>query len=231
MNILIVNFDKCYNHGGVLQAWALQHVLLSMGHNVVKAEVPQNGMYPTNKLKQLWGYIKRIRRRYLIGDKSIYSKFNIYNNDPSYTMHHRVMQFIRKHIKTITVNSMDELRKEDYDAVIVGSDQIWRKRYARKHKLLTNQFACDNAFLAFTNGWNCKRISYAASIGVDYWEYTEEETKVLQELIRKFDAISVREDSAVELLHRHLDPSLKIEHVLDPTLLVDKEDYIRLYKE
>lgn len=231
MNILIVNFDKNYNHGGVLQAWALQHVLLSMGHNVVKAEVPQNGMYPTNKLKQLWGYIKRIRRRYLIGDKSIYSKFNIYNNDPSYTMHHRVMQFIRKHIKTITVNSMDELRKEDYDAVIVGSDQIWRKRYARKHKLLTNQFACDNAFLAFTNGWDCKRISYAASIGVDYWEYTEEETKVLQKLIRKFDAISVREDSAVELLHNYLDPSLNIEHVLDPTLLVDKEDYIRLYKE
>ena len=60
---------------------------------------------------------------------------------------------------------------------------------------------------------------------------TEEETKVLQKLIRKFDAISVREDSAVELLHNYLDPSLNIEHVLDPTLLVDKEDYIRLYKE
>ena len=231
MNILIVNFDKNYNHGGVLQAWALQHVLLSMGHNVVKAEVPQNGMYHTNKLKQLWGYIKRIRRRYLIGDKSIYSKFNIYNNDPSYTMHHRVMQFIRKHIKTITVNSMDELRKEDYDAVIVGSDQVWRKRYTVGLKLLTNESACDNAFLAFTNGWDCKRISYAASIGVDYWEYTEEETKVLQKLIRKFDAISVREDSAVELLHNYLDPSLNIEHVLDPTLLIEKEDYIQLYQE
>lgn len=231
MNILIVNFDKNYNHGGVIQGWALQHVLQRMGHNVVKAEVPQNGMYPQNILKQLWGYIKRLRRRYFIGDKSIYNKFNIYNNDPLYIIHHKVMQFTRNHINVITVNSMDELRKEDYDTVIVGSDQIWRRRYAQRHKLLTNQFACDNAFLAFTKGWDCKRIAYAASIGVDYWEYTDEETDVLRPLIKRFDAISVREDSAVGLLHSHLDPSLNIEHVLDPTLLVDKEDYIHLYQE
>ena len=231
MNILIVNFDKCYNHGGVLQAWALQHVLLSMGHNVVKAEVPQASKYPSHKLRIIWHIVKRIRRKYIIGDKTLEIFKEIRENNLEYQPNYKVMQFIQKHLNTITVTSMSELNEKDYDAVIVGSDQVWRKRYSAGQKLLTNESACDNAFLAFTNGWNCKRISYAASIGVDYWEYTEEETKVLQELIRKFDAISVREDSAVELLHRHLDPSLKIEHVLDPTLLIEKEDYIQLYQE
>ena len=137
-------------------------------------------------------------------------------------------RFIDKYLNTVRVDSMSELDGADYDAVIVGSDQVWRKAYT--DKLLTDKSASDNAFLAFTEGWNCKRIAYAASIGVDYWEYTREETTVLSDLIKKFDAVSVREDSAIDLIHKYLNPSLKIEHLLDPTLLLDKQTYIELFQ-
>ena len=47
-------------------------------------------------------------------------------------------------------------------------------------------------------------------------------------LVKKFDAVSVREDSGVDLCKRYLD--IDSEHLLDPTMLLKKEDYIRLFE-
>lgn len=232
MKILIVNFDKCYNHGGVLQGWALQQVLQSMGHQVERAQVPLPGKFPRFTFHLCLTLCKRLVKKYILGDRTVNVRVEFWENDIRYIPHQRIIKFIQSHIKTVTVRSMDELSGSSYDAVIVGSDQVWRRRYTCGEKLLTNQSACDNAFLAFTSDWNnCKRISYAASIGVDYWEYTEEETKILNKLIQNFNAISVREDSAVTLLHQYLDAKLKVEHVLDPTLLIDRQLYIDLIRE
>lgn len=231
MNILIVNFDECYNHGGIIQGWALQTTLQNMGHHVVRAHVPMPTKYPPHKLHLLWKIAKRIRRKYIIGDKSIEIFEEFRRNNLRYIPNHILLRFIKKHIHTVIANSLSELNGEDYDAVIVGSDQIWRRRYAHGQKFLTEKSSCDNSFLAFTNDWKCKRMAYAASIGVDYWEYTDEETKVFKPLIKAFDAISVREDSAVYLVHRYLDSSVPVEHVLDPTLLIEKKEYIKLFNE
>ncbi len=75
-----------------------------------------------------------------------------------------------------------------------------------------------------------KRIAYAASFGVDEWEFSEEETKTCRDLLQKFDAISVRENSAVLLCDKYLNRADAV-HVLDPTMLLDKEDYIRLVEK
>ena len=139
------------------------------------------------------------------------------------------ISFINKYLNIIRVNSLEELEGKDYDAVIVGSDQVWRKAYT--DTLLTNKSTSDNAFLAFTEKWNCKRIAYAASFGVDYWEYNEEETCVLRELIKKFDSVSVREDSAIRLIHNNLNSDIDVNHVLDPTFLISKEKYIDIVNE
>ena len=228
MNILVVNFDKNFNYGGVLQGWALQHVLESMGHTVVKAEVPLASKYPKQKFRLLLNIAKRIRRKYLIGDKSIDVFREFRENDIQYIPHKKIIHFMKSHINNVTVKSLNELNGSDYDAVIVGSDQVWRKKYMRNHLFLSNKSVSDNTFLAFTDNWHCKRIAYAASIGVDYWEYTDTETEVIRPLIQKFNAISVREDCAIKLLHENLDPTLNIEHVLDPTLLIDKKEYQKL---
>ena len=228
MNILVVNFDKNFNYGGVLQGWALQHVLESMGHTVVKAEVPLPSKYPKQKFRLLLNIAKRIRRKYLIGDKSIDVFREFRENDIQYIPHKKIIHFMKSHINNVTVKSLNELNGSDYDAVIVGSDQVWRKKYMRNHLFLSNKSVSDNTFLAFTDNWHCKRIAYAASIGVDYWEYTDTETEVIRPLIQKFNAISVREDCAIKLLHENLDPTLNIEHVLDPTLLIDKKEYQKL---
>ena len=74
-----------------------------------------------------------------------------------------------------------------------------------------------------------KRIAYAASFGVDNWEFSDEQTLICKELIKKFDAISVRESNGVSLCKEHFNVSAI--HLLDPTLLVQRQDYFDLCKK
>ena len=110
-----------------------------------------------------------------------------------------------------------QAKEGNYDAYVVGSDQCWRPRY---NEFLTSMF------LDFAKEEKPNRIAYAASFGTDQWEFTQEETLICSPLAQKFDFVSVREDSGVNLCKDHL--GVAAIHVLDPTLLLTKEDYILL---
>ncbi len=227
MNILLVNFVLRANHGGILQCYALQELLKSMGHNVVKPDLIEKREFQFSFILIL-KLIKRIFERFLLRkNNEIFVELN--NDRKNLLPRQNAISFINKYLNIIRVNSLEELDGNDYDAVIVGSDQVWRKPFT--DTLLTNKSTSDNAFLAFTAKWNCKRIAYAVSIGVDYWEYNEEETRVLRKLIKKFDAVSVREDTAIQLIHDNLNSDIVVNHVLDPTFLIPKEKYIDIVRE
>ena len=70
-------------------------------------------------------------------------------------------------------------------------------------------------------------LAYAASFGTDEWEYSKKQTKLCKELLKRFDAVSVREKSAVDLCMRHF--AREAFHVLDPTMLLSADDYIRQF--
>ncbi|MFU2362202.1 MAG: polysaccharide pyruvyl transferase family protein [Clostridiales bacterium] len=128
-----------------------------------------------------------------------------------------INQFINTYIHRRIVN-FESLTEGEYDAFIVGSDQVWRPSY--------NQHL-EQAFLNFTENWkNVKRIAYAASFGVDNWEFTKKQTEECKRLVQKFDFVSVREDTAVNLCKEHL--GIEATHVLDPTLLLSADDYQKL---
>lgn len=118
-------------------------------------------------------------------------------------------------------NNIDLVEPTDYDAIVVGSDQVWRYLYAT---IMCGSF--DKAFLNFTAGWNIKRIAYAPSFGLDTWEAPQELIPVISSLLKKFDAVSVRELSGVKLCEEVL--GVQAEHVVDPTLLLTHDDYERL---
>lgn len=110
--------------------------------------------------------------------------------------------------------------KGKYDAYVVGSDQCWRPCY--------NAFL-SSMFLDFVQDKQVKRIAYAASFGTDKWEFTPQQTAVCALLAKKFDMVSVREDSGVKLCKEHL--GVDAVHVLDPTMLLTKEEYIQLIEK
>lgn len=72
-------------------------------------------------------------------------------------------------------------------------------------------------------------IAYAASFGTSKWEYTKKQTRLCGELLRKFDLISVREESGIGLCHKHF--GVKANHVLDPTMLLSTKDYMYLVEK
>ena len=212
MKIGILTLPLHTNYGGILQAYALQTVLERMGHEVALIEgrpLDKTSYYA--KMRRFLSPLKRVVKLYLIPDKFT-------RDSERYTR-----RFISKWIKCDTFNSIDSIPANFYDAIIVGSDQIWRQPYV-ENSLFLNKI--ENAFLSFTHSWNVKRIAYAASFGTDIWEYDSNSTRICSDLIQHFDAVSVREESGILLCEKHLHHEAV--QLLDPALLLSREDYLKL---
>lgn len=220
MKIGIYTLPLNYNYGGLLQAYALQAVLERMGHEVVVIDRPY--IKKVNIFNHPRELLRRLKTKYIC-NKNI----RIFNESYEYKVYPAIevntRKFINQYIHHITIDNPNLLSKNNFDAIVVGSDQIWRAGILGNSK---NRY---NSFLEFAKDWDCKRIAYAPSFGVDTWEYSDDETKVCQRLIKSFDAISVREQSGIKLCKEHLYVDAK--RVLDPTLLLTKEDYIKLFHQ
>jgi len=123
--------------------------------------------------------------------------------------------------KTAPLRSSEEMfnATQDIDIVIVGSDQVWRIENTRGADL--------NYFLDFLE-WknNVKRISYAASFGTETWRGTPTETSKISHLLKNFTLVSVRETSGIKICAEQFNtPAVE---TLDPTLLLTRQDYIKL---
>lgn len=199
------------NYGGVLQNWALQQVLRELGHEPVTIDVlpyPDCYLFILSTLKSLllWPIPSRRRkfRRWSEGRIPLFEDF-----------------VNRQIVKTPVCRyySMRIVKMESLDALVVGSDQTWRPMY-NMGRLLPDMF------LRFASKFNGKKVAYAASFGVDKWEFTDRQTSICASLAKRFDAISVREMSGVKLCERYLGVDAIV--TLDPTLLVEKEAYAKL---
>lgn len=215
MKIAIMTQPLGKNYGGMMQAYALQKVLRDLGHDVTTIDYNYPEPSTFRKMARLpYRFLQK-----LTGKRK--APINLEANLP-YILEY-TQQFIKQNISMSEhIDNDADLSKhfDDnyYDVVVVGSDQTWRPQYS------PNIY---NFYLDFLKQHkNIKKIAYASSFGVDNWEYTEEQTAKCSELAALFDVISVREESGVELCKKHL--NVKSECVLDPTLLLTKEDYIEL---
>ena len=111
----------------------------------------------------------------------------------------------------------EELEKLDIDVWICGSDQIWNTE-------ITNGIN-KGFFLNFkTKG---KKISYAVSMGIP--ELPKEHEEEFEKCIKNLDYISVREETLKKYVEKFTDkPIIK---AIDPTFLLEKEDYDELIQE
>jgi hypothetical protein len=135
-----------------------------------------------------------------------------YNNDSIF--------FIQKHTQIRLIHkSFQEIKKNDYDILMVNSDQTWRK---------SNEYFYDIAFLKFAEKWSIPKFVYGASLGTDKWYLNKTDEKIAKFLLKNFTGISVREKGSVKIVEKHL--GIKPIFVLDPTLLIDKKYYLKLIK-
>ncbi len=213
MKVGILTLPLHNNYGGILQAYALSTTLKRMGHDVWVVNFYPNSKIPAWKFPLV--LMKRVASKYLLGKDEV-----IFKEKAIRDKNQKIQGFIDQYVQPLTrrlytTDDLSSLAKEGFGAFVVGSDQVWRERYNRP-------FA-SSYFLEFGDSKTVKKLSYAASFGVDKWEYDAATTTTLQSLAKNFTAISVREDSGVTLCKESL--GVSAEHHLDPTMLLSPSDY------
>lgn len=208
MRIGIITQPLLSNYGGLLQNYALQQVLIRMGHKPVTIDI-----FPNRN----WGE----RVKHIVWSFSHFRRPN-----PWYCIkrQRKAATFIRGNIHTTHIvhkYGVATTKLYKLNVIIAGSDQIWRPMY--------NEYYTDHLYdeyFKFVESSRIGKIVYAASFGTDEWEYSQEQTETCRLLIHKANAVSVREKSGVELCRQYF--GIEAQWVLDPTLLLDAEDYERL---
>lgn len=227
MKIGILTQPLHRNYGGILQNWALQQVLIGMGHRPEMIFLCW-GNRPRGKLLVLrcMSFVKCVVKKYLLGHKDVYLYW-IFN--PQYNPsvpQYADTEFVGRIHKTKQLPRDVDLAKfvssRDYAAFIVGSDQVWREDYSA---------SITRYFLDFLSEDDKRpRIAYAASFGKSKDYISPKNMPRCCELLHCFDAVSVREYEGLDILKRDLNYHRGIK-VLDPTLLLSVDDYRREIKD
>lgn len=217
MKIAVITLPLHTNYGGLLQAYALKSVLDEMGHEAEVVDI-RDKMPSPKGAGALFIYARRALVKLFkgAGAPEVFREIRYNRELPVLSSHTSV--FVADLIKPRVVGSYAEIREGEYDAFVVGSDQVWRPRYFGK---------IEDAFLAFAEDWAVKRVAYAASFGTDQLEYEYMQLEACARLLGLFDGVSVREDSAVGMCAEWLDCDRAV-HVLDPVTLLTADRYRKL---
>lgn len=124
---------------------------------------------------------------------------------------------------TLKIRNAAKLKflNNSFNTFIVGSDQVWNPKNTK-----------DYTYPYFLDFVQTRKniIAYAASFGSEKFLGNKKQIKKIKKLLERFDAISLRETSGVDLIHNTFSSDINCKAVLDPTLLVDFNDYENIIK-
>ena len=129
------------------------------------------------------------------------------------------LDFLKKTTNIRIISNFSEIKKDDYNILIVNSDQTWRN-WGNK------ELFYNIAFLKFAENWNIHKFTYGVSLGNPYLDVGINEIPIVKRMISNFSGFSVREKSSIGILNKTL--GIKAEHVIDPTLFFNKDFYLNL---
>jgi hypothetical protein len=226
MKIGILTFHYSINYGGVLQSQALYSTLKNLGYDVQiidfqpkeekiqKLSIANLGLRKSDLRK-----VKSIQYRAILNRLYTFFKYNK-------KVVKKFKQFLSNNCEIsprVDESNIAEFLS-NYDAIIVGSDQIWNPSQRKKAEY----------FLDYKN-YNGKRISYAADSTND--QVDESEDVKLKSSLNRFNHISVRNEHSAnfvnKIIHKHPiivnDPTQLICYPIDDKFVI-KEEYILIYK-
>jgi len=225
MKIALLNLPVDNNYGGHLQRYALIKTLQKLGHTVTHLKLLNKTKLPWYKMP--YSYTKRIILKYIFKKRNIHIFHEQYINNINSQNQILSNLFYEKYIPhTKSLYSIRDIKAEclnKYDVYIVGSDQVWRKS-------MTKQIGLKNYLFHFIKTHKVKRLAYAISLGSDLCEFSNKDIKELSPLYNSFEAVSVREISALTILQQCGWNFPKAQVTLDPTLLLSSDEYDYLIK-
>lgn len=224
MKIAILTLPLHTNYGGIIQNYALQTVLEKMGHEVYTINL-NKPKAKINLAKAPLIISKRLIKK-ILGRKDGIIFLERKRNKDELVIKKYINRFINNKIHLTEPfylkRDLQKINHMGFNSIIVGSDQVWRIPYTYPD--------IQTYFLDFIKNKNIQKIAYSASFGTDDIEFSEEQIKECGKLIKDFKRVSVREDSALDLINNKYKWECKYKPIqtLDPTMLLTKEEYINL---
>lgn len=202
MRIGVVTFHRAHNCGAVLQCLALVKVLQRMGHEVKVIDcnkIGEGSLIPNVSSVRVWlGWFKSLVIRQAMPQR----------------LWLRYWRFMKRSFPLSDWIDKGVMFPNDFDKIILGSDQVLNPG-------LTGSFL--ETFLLRNRCPDEKKIAYAASFGVSTLE--ESWRGVFADCLSRFRALGLREESGVRICREELRISVSTTVTIDPTLLLDAEDY------
>lgn len=209
---IITHYYCSKNYGGNLQAYALCKVIHDLGYDVEQICYKRWEDPPLWHKKKNFGFLVRCVKRLFCISSRMLQVFHPVANQKIKKREQCILSFncdfIPHSKKDYSYQTICDAN-QDYDVFITGSDQVWHP-----------QAVCKAFLLDFVEK-NKAKISYAASISVN--ELSEEQKMKYQQSFSDYNAISVREENAVDLL-RTITPIIP-QWVLDPTMLLSQKQW------
>lgn len=200
----IVTFHRSRNYGAVLQTYALQNVLSSMG---IDSEVID---YQNRKIAEdlkLWNKPKKIDLKQIIC--SILQFLYRFRKKTAFD------KFINNNINLSKMKDQKNINANcQYDLFITGSDQVWNKN-------LTDN---DGTYYLDFVPKETPKVAYAVSAG----DSLQVDHKRIERAVEDFVSISVREEILRNFLQTEYRYNAKI--CCDPTLLVETRSFEKMIK-
>lgn len=215
MRIKTITCHDVYNVGASLQAYALQKYLSDLGHDVQIIDYKPDYLSRHYSLTSVNNpkYNKPLLREIYIILK-LKNRIKALKSEKKKAFDQFKEQYLN--ITEKRYLSFDNLKKDcpEADIYIAGSDQIWNPLFPNGKD--------PSFFLDFVPDHKIK-ASYAASFAVE--QISEEDKERDKKLLDKFDYISVRESSALDILKSM---NLIGSHVCDPVFLLNSKDWERI---
>lgn len=211
MKIKVITRHAPSNYGSLLQSIATIKVMEGKEHDceIIDYQRPdERGLSGViTQLRQKDGYGNPIKRLAYIALRYPIEKYAQVKFD----------SMRKKYLKmTARCSNHEDLKGLKADAFITGSDQVWGPMMNGRY---------DSAyFLQFVSSGS-KKLAYAASFGKT--KFDEQTISDYKSMLAGYDKIAVREKSAVELIDGWGLTNC-VGQVLDPTLLLNKEEWKRL---
>lgn len=207
MRIGILTYHFANNYGAVLQVYALQRLLAAYGGDVEVINYVSKQQQSNNGIFENWTSVKGIIKNVI--------RLPHYNKRCK-----RIAKFQDFRERYLCLSSEDystqeelfSFLKEEYDRIVVGSDQVWNPN--------TLDF---NPIYFRASQLSIPVVAYAASMG----NAKKENIIPYIQDVKAFQGISVREASGVELL-KNIDSTIDCINVMDPTLLISSDEYNQL---
>lgn len=196
----ILTFYKAYNYGAVLQAYALQVYLKSLGYDVYIIDYAPSYLLAYNKLISIRRFLTKniFRLFYLFIVEILSIKYRKERN-------RKFSSFIKNNLLITSKESIGIL-----DYIFIGSDQVWNIKMTKGFDPYYWAHFKTRAIVA----------SYAASIGDDNSIFDGKDD-LLRDNLKNFSFVSIREEAAKERMQQLT--SKPVSFCLDPTLLLGKE--------